>query len=191
MKRAGILLGFVPLVVYGVLAGSSLSSVVVALGAALAVTVITGLFDLRKGRILTWATLVLFGALLVAVGVLGITEILPVMGMLIYAALAAVTFGSILVGIPFTLQYAREMVDRALWENPEFIRVNVLMTGVWGGIFSVNCTLSYVTFTAPQAVGGITSPLMYLVLIAGIIFTMWYPEHVRNVHSSAPGQNRT
>ena len=117
MKKAGILLGFIPLVVYGVLAGSSASSVVFALGAALVVTVIAGFSDLRKGRILTWATLLLFGTLLIAVGVLGMTGILPVMGMLIYAALAAVTFGSILADIPFTLQYAREMVDRALWEN--------------------------------------------------------------------------
>ena len=60
------------------------------------------------------------------------TWILPGMGMLMYAVLALVTFGSILAKTPFTLQYAREMVDRALWENPVFNRVNVLMTGFWG-----------------------------------------------------------
>jgi hypothetical protein len=185
MKNAGILLGFVPLIVYGFLAGSSVSSVVVALGVATIVTVITGFSDLRKGRILTWATLVLFGSLLIAVGILGMTGILPVMGMLIYAALAAVTFGSILANIPFTLQYAREMVDRTLWENPVFIRVNVLMTGVWGGIFVINLVLSYLTFVAPHSLEWITSPLTYLVLIAGIIFTVWYPGQVQKKHSSA------
>ncbi len=185
MKKAGILLGFIPLVVYGVLAGSSASSVVFALGAALVVTVIAGFSDLRKGRILTWATLLLFGTLLIAVGVLGMTRILPVMGMLIYAALAAVTFGSILADVPFTLQYARDMVDRMLWENPVFIRVNVLMTGVWGGIFVINFTLSSLAFMAPHAVGWIASPLTYLVLIAGIIFTIWYPGHEQKKHSPA------
>jgi len=42
MKNAGILVGFLPLIVYGVIAGSSVASVNVALGAALIVTVITG-----------------------------------------------------------------------------------------------------------------------------------------------------
>ncbi|MGA2918014.1 hypothetical protein [Methanoregula sp.] len=188
MKNAGILLGFLPLIVYGVLAGSSASGVVFALGAALAVTVITGFSDLRKGRILTWATFLLFGALLIALGVLGMTGILPIMGMLIYAAFAAVTFGSILAKIPFTLQYAREMVDRTLWENPVFIRVNVLMTGVWGGIFVINLTLNYLTFAYPHTAGGIAPPLTYLVLIAGIIFTIWYPGHIQKKHAPASEQ---
>jgi hypothetical protein len=185
MKNAGILPGFAPLIVYGVLAGSSVPGVVFALGAALVVTVVVGFADLRKGRILTWATLLMFGILLFALGVVGVTGILPFMGMLIYAALAAVSFGSILAKIPFTLQYAREMVDRALWENPVFIRVNVLMTGVWSGLFAINLTLSYLTFAHPQTPGGITSSLTYLVLIAGIIFTIWYPGHVQKKHAHA------
>jgi tryptophan-rich sensory protein len=89
------------------------------------------------------------------------------MGMLMYAALALVTFGSILAKTPFTLQYAREMVDYKLWENPVFIRVNVLMTGVWGRIFVINLILSYLTFASPQAVGGIASPLTYFFLLPG------------------------
>ncbi len=135
-----------------------------------------------------WATLLLFGTLLTAVGVLGMTGIIPVMGVLIYAALAAVTFGSILAGIPFTLQYARDMVDPTIRQNPVFVRVNVLMTGVWGGIFAINFTLSYLAFAAPHAAGWIASPLTYLVLIAGIIFTIWYPGYVQKRHASASGQ---
>ena len=190
-EKTGIISGFVPLIVYGILAGSSVPSVVFALGTALVATILTGFSELRKGRILTWATLLLFGTLLIAVGILGMTGILPVMGILIYAALAAVTFGSILADLPFTLQYAREMVDRSLWENPVFIRVNVLMTGVWGGIFLINASLSYLTFAFPLPAGKITSPLTYLVLIAGIIFTIWYPRHVRKKPPSASGQSST
>jgi hypothetical protein len=190
-EKAGILTGFIPLIVYGVLAGSSPESVVLALGAATVVTVLVGLSDLRKGMILTWATLILFGSLLVAVGVLGLTGILPFMGMLIYAALAAVTFGSILAKTPFTLQYAREMVDRTLWESPAFIRVNVLMTGVWGGVFTINLALGYLAFAYPHSVGGIAPPLTYLALIAGIIFTIWYPGYIRKKHAAASGRSGT
>jgi hypothetical protein len=185
MKNAGILLGFVPLIVYGVLTGTFAASVIIALGAVLVVTIITGFSDLRKGMILSWATLVMFGSLFISVGLLNMTWILPGMGMLIYAALALVTFGSILSKTPFTLQYAREMVDQKLWENPVFIQVNVLMTGVWGGIFVINLILSYLTFASPQAVGWIASPLTYLVLVAGIVFTIWYPRHLLKHRSPA------
>jgi len=191
MKSVGILQGFVPLVVYGLLAGSSVTSVIVALGAAMIITVIIGFSDLTKGMILTWANLVLFSSLLIAVGILGMSGLLPVMGMLIYAALAAVTFGSILAKIPFTLQYAREMVDRTLQEKPAFIRVNILMTGVWGAIFLINFILDYLAFAYPHSAGGITLPLTYLVLIAGIIFTIWYPGHIRKKYASASAQSGT
>jgi hypothetical protein len=187
MKSIGIVQGFVPLIVYGLLAGSSVASVSVALGAALVITVIIGFADLKKGMILTWANLVMFCSLLVAVGILGMTGLIPVMGMLIYAALAAVTFGSILAKIPFTLQYAREMVDRTVQENPAFIRVNILMTGVWGGVFVINFFLDYLAFVYPHSAGGITPPLTYLVLIAGIIFTIWYPGHIRKKYASVSG----
>lgn len=190
IKSVGILLGFVPLIVYGILAGSSVSSIVIALAAATFITVLAGFGDLRKRMILTWTTLVLFGSALIAVGVLGVTGIIPLMGIIIYTVLAIVTFGSILAKIPFTLQYARGMVDRSLWENPFFIRVNVLMTGVWAGVFVINLVLSYLTFAFPDAFGWITSPLTYLVLVAGIIFTIWYPGYVQEQRSTKSGQGR-
>jgi len=190
-EKAGILVGFLPLIVYGVLAGSSAGSVVFALGAALAVAVVAGYSDLRKGRILTWTNLLLFGSLLIAVGVLGLTGILPFMGLLMYAVLAAVTFGSILAKIPFTLQYAREMVDPGLREHPFFIRVNVLMTGVWGGVFTIDLVLSYLSFAYPHSAGGIAPALTYLVLIAGIIFTIWYPGYIRKKHAASSGRSGT
>jgi hypothetical protein len=182
-EKAGILIGFLPLIVYGLLAESP----VIALAAATVVTVIAGWYDLRNGIILAWANLVLFGSLLFAVGFLGMTGLLPVMGMLIYAALAAITFGSIAIRKPFTLQYARGMVDRSLWENPFFIRVNVLMTGVWGGVFAINLALSYLTFAAPHTYGRIASPLTYGVLIAGIVFTIWYPRYIQAKRASGSG----
>jgi hypothetical protein len=79
------------------------------------------------------------------------------------------------------------MVDQNLWENPGFIRVNTLMTGVWGGIFVINLILCYLTFAFPLTPGWITSPLTYLVLAAGIIFTIAYPRHLVKKHAPAPG----
>jgi hypothetical protein len=185
-QKAGILIGFVPLIVYGVLAGSTESSVVVALAAAAIVTVLAGLPDLRKGMILVWTTLLFFAGAFIAVAILQMNGIIPWMGVLIYTTLAAVTFGSLLLGTPFTLQYAREMVDRSVWEKPGFIRVNRLMTGAWGGVFVINLALSMVALAGPDLIGRIVPLLTYIVLAAGIGFTIWYPRHIQKNNPPVP-----
>jgi hypothetical protein len=187
MKRSGVLLGFIPLVVYGILVG--VSSITIALAVAIAMSIIVGWTDLRKGMMMAWANVVMFGSALIAIGVLGIVWITPYMGILIYATLAAFTFGSILIGIPFTLQYARGMVDRTLWEKPRFIRVNVMITGIWGGVFLINLGLSSIAFITPGFIGRIAQVSTYIVLAAGALFTIWYPEHVRKNLPTALMQN--
>ena len=179
MKNNGVLLGFVPLIVYGLLAGSSVSSVTIALTAAIATYLIVNWKDLRNGMMMSWANIVMFGSALITIGVLGITWIIPYMGVIIYATLSAVAFGSIFVGTPFTLQYAREMVDKRFWENPLFIRVNVMITGVWGAVFLINLGLSSVNFFTSGPIGRIAQVITYIVLAAGILFTLRYPEQVK------------
>jgi len=189
-SRAGILLGFVPLISYGLLAGPSVQSKALALGAATLVTLVVGFGDLKKRRILTWTSLVLFGGLLIATVGLALTGILPWSGVLIYAVLASVTFASILAGVPFTLQYAREMVDPAHHKNPVFLRVNILMTGLWGGIFAVNALLDYFALVFPGPAGETAALITYGTLAVGIVFTLCYPVHIKKKYTrtSSAGQ---
>jgi len=187
MKKGGLLPGFIPLITYGTFV--AISGVTIALAAATVAAIVIGWTDLQKGMILSWANLVLFGSMLVAIGILDMTWIIPYMGILIYAALASVTFGSILLKKAFTLQYARGMVDKALWDNPLFIRVNVFMTGIWGGIFSINAGLNAIALIAPGPAGHIFQVLTYFVLVSGIIFTMWYPGHIRKKYAPVPMQD--
>ena len=187
-SRVGILLGFAPLIIYGILAGPSPESKIIALGAATLVTVVAGIPDLKKGRILTWASLLLFGGLLVVSAGFALTGILTWSGVVINAVLAGVSFGSILAGVPFTSQYAREMVDPAYHDTPAFLSVNILMTGVWGGVFAVNALLNYLALVLSGPGGQCSFLLTYAVLAAGIVFTLWYPGHVKKKYAHAsPG----
>jgi hypothetical protein len=187
-SRVGILFGFVPLIVYGLLSGPSVQSKILAMSAATLVTVVVGFGDLKKGRILSWANIVLFGGLLIATVGFSLTGILSWNGVLIYGVLAAVAFGSILAGIPFTLQYAREMVDPAHHKNPVFLRVNILMTGVWGGIFAVNALLDYFALVFPGPAGETAALITYGTLAAGIVFTLWYPVYIKKKYTrTSPG----
>ena len=83
------------------------------------------------------------------------------------------------------------MVDRKLWENPVFIRVNVLMTGIWGGVFVINLLLNYFMLVMPEPQSRIAQLLTYMVLVAGIIFTMGYPKYLLRKPFSTSGQSGT
>src|SRR4029077_20821689 len=99
-----------------------------------------------------------------------------------------VTLGSIVIGKPFTLQYAIEVVDAETLKVPGFIKANYIITWAW--------TLSLLLMSAGNAalidVPGL--PLWSGLLIAfaarnsAIYFTKWYPEY-RKTKDGKPTAN--
>lgn len=96
-------------------------------------------------------------------------------------AFVAVAFGSMAVGTPFTLQYAREMVDKQFWNSPTFTRTNYLITGVWGLVFLIDAaSRAYGSLVLHDPDNMWTSWIIPLAAIIGAVrFTLWYPDHVR------------
>ena len=182
MKNLGVLVGFLPLIVFGILSGTTLESIQIALLAALIVAVLVGHRTLRRGFFLEWANILMFAGALFCITILHITAIADYMSIIIYLVLASVAFGSLIAKTPFTSQYARDMVDKSVWDHPAFIAINVFMTGVWGGLFVVNLLLGIISKIAAGPVGQIAGMLVYVVLIIGILFTMLYPDYVRKKH---------
>ncbi|MGW5687245.1 hypothetical protein [Nonomuraea sp. NPDC003754] len=108
-------------------------------------------------------------------------------------ALTLIAFGSMAARRPFTLQYAREKVDRAYWNSPVFLRTNYVITGVWGLAFLV------------AAIAGLFGDLVlrdpdniwtgWIIQIAAIVgavrFTQWYPDVVRaRIRDRGPDEQR-
>ncbi|MBA2401492.1 MAG: hypothetical protein H0V72_22900 [Bradyrhizobium sp.] len=97
-----------------------------------------------------------------------------------------VTLGSILIGKPFTLQYALEAVDAETAKLPGFIKANYLITAVWTAsmllMMAGNAALIYVP--------GL--PLWSGLLIAfaarnsAVYFTKWYPEYRKAKYGTPP-----
>jgi len=178
MKSAGILIGFLPLILYGILSGPTTESVEIALIVALAASIVTGFSDLRNGFLIAWINLMFFLIALVMIAFFGLTSLIPFLWVFLYATFTVVTFASIMFGSPFTLQYARKMVEPALWDNPVFIRVNNFMTGIWGCVFGLNLALTAISLNYPA----LRTPLQlttYIVLIGGVAFTVLYPLYIR------------
>ncbi|HYH18445.1 MAG TPA: NAD(P)/FAD-dependent oxidoreductase [Azospirillum sp.] len=128
-----IVIGFSPWILFGSLlpAGSVLAGAA-ALAASLALCVVDRLRGSLKAPELVAAA---FFAALVAAETAGWTGPRGHLGLLVHLALAAMAFGSLAAGSPFTLQYAREDWPREYWELPQFVAVNRAVTAVWGVLF--------------------------------------------------------
>jgi hypothetical protein len=97
-----------------------------------------------------------------------------------------VSLGSIVMRVPFTLQYAREVVDAETAKLPGFLRANYIITWAWTGaallMMAGNGALIYVP--------GL--PLWSGLLIAfaarnsAVYFTKWYPEYCRVKYGTPP-----
>lgn len=130
-----IALGFSPWMVYGALlpagaTGAALGALLVSLGLCAV--------DYWRGS-LKAPEFVAVGFFAAALGFepLGWRWPLENVGLLIHLVLAAMAFGSIAAGSPFTLQFARDDWPRAYWHLPQFVAVNRVVTAVWGGIFLI------------------------------------------------------
>jgi hypothetical protein len=156
-------------------------------GAAICLVVIA--YDMVRGRSLK---ILGAGSVIVFTAVGGyITEIDPDLSVsgikfAVDTGIFLVTFGSILIGKPFTLQYAREAVDAETLKVPGFIKANYIITAAW--------TLAMLLMMAGNValiyVPGL--PLWSGLLVAfaarnsAVYFTKWYPEYRKAKYGTPP-----
>jgi hypothetical protein len=177
----GMLLAFAPFIAFA-LVSWLLGSVPGLICGAL----IAGLFLLRdalaRGRtvkVLEIGTVLLFAGLAVYVGLGG--PQLGIFGIRFFvdAGLLLIVLVSIAIRLPFTLQYAREQTPEALWERPEFVRANYIITGVWALAFAIMVAADFVLFflsDVPSYIGIIAT---VVAIIGAVRFTVLYPQRLR------------
>ncbi|MFN8037754.1 MAG: acyl-CoA thioesterase/BAAT N-terminal domain-containing protein [Acidimicrobiales bacterium] len=137
--------GFAPWILYWILVGNASFRVAVAVALGLSVVIVVGtLARHRRPMVLELGTLVFFVVLLGLAFVASDAFLARWIQPLGNAGLALVVLGSILVGRPFTLDYAKAATDPSLWDNPGFVYVNRLLSWVWFGCMSVMALVSAV-----------------------------------------------
>ncbi|WP_327684339.1 hypothetical protein [Streptomyces sp. NBC_00467] len=183
--------GMSPWIIFSVLVGPGRFELAVGLALAVVVLLVVLGRVLLRGRsvkLLEVADIVFFAALAVigAVASEGTLHWLETYaGELSNLALVVIAFGSMAVGMPFTLQYARERVGKEYWDSPEFRHANQVITGVWG-----------LAFLVAAIAGGFGDLVLHnpnnlwtgwVIQIAAIVvavsFTGWYPQVVRSRRS--------
>lgn len=185
--------GIAPWIVMSILAGPGRFEIGVGVALAMAVGVsLLGRFLGDSIKLLEVATVVFFTALAI-VGLLvskaTLADLDDLIGEIANVGLVLITFGSIVVRQPFTIQYAREQVPRELWTEPRFIRTNYVITFVWAMAFLVAAIAgAYGYFVLDDADNLWTGWVIQIgVLIAAIQFTSWYPEVVQARGAAAAG----
>ena len=174
-----ILLGFLPWIVFGVISGPSLWRLNAAIIVALALVPILGYKQLAKGFILTWGSLLFFGANLVMVVLGRNLWVINNLDILAKGTLAAIAWLSIFLGKPFVLQYARETVPPERQAAPVFYGTCRNLAAIWGVVFLIATGMS-VAKTYGWWADGLGYQAVSLGLIGlGLGLNHWYPQYVR------------
>jgi hypothetical protein len=96
---------------------------------------------------------------------------------IVWAMFAIVFWTSIVIGSPFTLQFARETVPPEVWNQPIFIQTNYRISLLWAILATINVTLGVVMLRSSHPlIVGIAIPA--ILMIFGIAAGGWYGKHV-------------
>jgi hypothetical protein len=107
---------------------------------AFAVSLLLGVLQWRRGesvKVLEIGSLALFGALVFYTLVAAPEWTVATVRLAVDAGLFAIALVSLLVGQPFTLQYARESLPKEFWSSPLFLSTNRQITAAWTAAFAV------------------------------------------------------
>jgi putative sterol carrier protein len=170
---------FVPWILYWVLAGMGHTTAAILSGLGVSLAINGYRFAARKIKILDTVSLVVLAAFAFVTLVLRSDVLVFYGGIVSDAALALMAWGSLLVGNPFTYDYAKEDWDEAFWDNPIFIRTNQIITAVWGFIFTVQVLIGGVALA--MNLEGMARIILVGIVpralpVLGIFFSSWFPN---------------
>jgi carotenoid cleavage dioxygenase len=173
-----LLYGFLPWILFSAIFGKNGKDSLIAIIVALVVCIKTERTHLRKGFVLSWGTVIFFILLFFLAVVARIPWVIDNASMLSNLTLALIAWISLFIGQPFTLQYAREQTPQQIWKTPGFIKVNQILTIIWGLIFLFSVLLHYLRSYIPKSEAVLYPILSYGSIILGLWFTkkfpMWY-----------------
>ncbi|WP_406000975.1 hypothetical protein [Streptomyces sp. NBC_00829] len=188
------LIGMSPWILFSVLVGPGRFEVSVVLALAAAVVIFVAGRVIHRGsaiKILEVSDVIFFAAL-AAIGAAaspGTHRWLETYaGEVSNIALAVIAFGSMAIGVPFTIQYARERVDREYWDSPDFLRANYVITAVWGLAFLVAAMAGGFGDLVLHNPNNLWTAwiIQIAAIVAALRFTQWYPQVVRSRRTGRP-----
>lgn len=186
-SAVAFVVGFVPWIAYWILSGNTpfVLASLIALGLSLVLNVV-GYIRTRTVMVLEAGTTAVF-AVFVVLGLVVSENFTDRWGQpLSNFGLFAIVLASVLIGKPFTAQYARQSTPKEMWHEPGFLYVTTLMAWVWVGVLGFMWVVAaippfvYGTATIDDE-GSLLSivcywVLPYVALALGMIFSSKFPD---------------
>ena len=146
------LLAFAPFLVFVVAERvfGPLAGLVSAAGVSFAMLISNWVSPGKTVKVLEVGTVLLFGGLAAFTFATGTAWSIFGVRLCIDAGLFLIVLVSIVIGRPFTLQYAREKTPREIWSRPEFLQTNRTITAVWAAAFALMVAADFVLLYMPQ-----------------------------------------
>jgi all-trans-retinol 13,14-reductase len=167
--------GFAAWIIYGILSAYG-HWIAASLGAlVVAIAILAHEYSCHAVKIMNCTAAAFFAFSLVATIAMGPALFKNYNPLLTWSVFAIVTWVTLLIGFPFTLQYAREQAPREIWDHPLFVRLNVILTVAFGLMFTVNAGLGLVGVgTGHVLTIGVLLPV--LLLVSCLVFSAQYPK---------------
>jgi hypothetical protein len=181
---------FLILAPYGVFALSMLlTSAIISLFIAAAICLATIALDRVHGRslkILPFSSAVLFAGIAGWLILVDPTVSDKAVRLAVDIGILAVSLGSILVGYPFTMQYALESVPSEIAAMPGFSRANYIITGVWTAATLLMTLANAAVLYVPGLPIWLGLAVTFAARNSAVYFTKWYPQYRTTKYGMPP-----
>ncbi len=158
------------------------TSASISLFAAASVALATIVYDLARGssiKLLAAGSMILFAALGCYVTFVDPGLRTPAVRLAVDSGVLAMALLSIVLRFPFTLQYAREIVDAETAKRPGFRRANYIITWAWTAAFVLMVIANVLMIYIPGLPLWAGLAIAMAARNSAAIFTKWYPKHRR------------
>jgi hypothetical protein len=180
---------FLILAPYGAFATLMLvSSAVISLFASAAIGLLVTAYDAFRGRsikVLGAGSVILFAALGAYITLVDRGLSSSAVKLTIDAGVFAISLTSLVIRKPFTLQYAREMVDAETAQLAGFMRANYIITWAWTGAFLLMMIANVLMIYVPGLPLWSGIAIAFAARNSAVYFTRWYPGY-RKAKYAAP-----
>lgn len=159
-----------------------LTSATVSVFASAAVALATIAFDLKRGgsiKMMAAGAAILFGSLGCYLALVDSNWSSFAVRMTVDGGVLAIALASIAIRFPFTLQYAREVVDAETLRLPGFLRANYIITWAWTAAFLLMVIANILMIYVPNLPLWSGLAIAFAARNSAAYFTKWYPKHRR------------
>jgi hypothetical protein len=166
------------------------TSAPVSLFASAAICLAVIAYDIVRGRsikILGAGSVVLFGALGGYITLVDPSLSISAVKLTVDAGVFAIALLSIAFRFPFTLQYAREMVDPETAKLPGFIKASYVITWAWAVALFAMMATNILMIYSPGLPLWSGLAIAFAARNTAIYFTKWYPEYHKAKYATPAG----